>query len=60
MERKALGITWTDRKRAAWIRERTKVEDILITIQKQNYLRRAILCADQTTDGEVTEWHPRN
>ncbi len=35
MERKMLGITWRDRKRATWIREQTKVEDILMTIKKK-------------------------
>ncbi len=35
MERKMLGITWRDRKQAIWIREQTKVEDILVTIKKE-------------------------
>ncbi len=32
MERRMLGITWRNKKRALWIREQTKVEDILMTI----------------------------
>ncbi len=37
MERRMLGITWRDRKRASWIRERTKDEDILVTIKKRKW-----------------------
>ncbi len=37
MERRMLGITWRDRKRASWIREQTKVEDILMTIKKKKW-----------------------
>ena len=33
MERIMFGISWRDRKRASWIREQTKVEDILTTIK---------------------------
>ncbi len=32
-----LAIEWTDKKRASWIREQTKVEDILITIKKKKW-----------------------
>ncbi len=32
-----LGITWRDRKRATWIREQTKVKDILMTIKKKKW-----------------------
>ncbi len=35
MERGMLGVTWRDRKRASWIREQTKVEDILMTIKNK-------------------------
>ncbi len=35
MERRMLGITWRDRKRASWIREQTKVEDIVVTIKNK-------------------------
>ncbi len=37
MERRMLGITWRDRKRAPWIREHTKVEDILVTIKNKKW-----------------------
>ncbi len=37
MERKMLGITWRDRKRALWIREQTKVEDMLMTVKNKKW-----------------------
>ncbi len=37
MERRMLGITWRDRKRASWTREQTKVEDILVTIKNKKW-----------------------
>ncbi len=38
MERRMLGITWRDRKRALWIRKQTKVEDILVTIKNKKWI----------------------
>ena len=35
MERIILDITWKDRKSVSWIREQTKVEDILTTIKRK-------------------------
>ena len=35
MERIMLGITWRDRRRASWIREQTKVEDMLSTNKRK-------------------------
>ncbi len=37
MERKMLGLTWRGRKRATWIREQIKVEDILKTIKMKKW-----------------------
>ena len=37
MERKMIGVTLRDRTRASWIREQTKVEDILMTIKKKKW-----------------------
>ncbi len=37
MERRMLGITRRDRKRASWIREQTKVEDIQVTIKDKKW-----------------------
>ncbi len=35
IERKMLGSTWRDRFRTTWIRQQTRVEDILMTIEKE-------------------------
>ncbi len=57
-----LGITWRDRKRASWIREQTKVEDILMTITNKEWtwtghiMRRR----DNRWTMRVTERQPRN
>ncbi len=37
MERRMLGITLINKKRASWIREQTKVEDILMTIKNKKW-----------------------
>ncbi len=51
MERRMLGITWRDYKRASCIREQTKVEDILMTIKKRSGHGQDISCVDVITDG---------
>ncbi len=62
MERRMLGITWRDRKRALWIREQTKVEDILMAIKNKKWtwngdvMRRR----DNRWTTRVTEWQHRN
>ena len=62
MERVMLGITWRDRNRAPWIREQTKVEDILSTLQRKKWSwagrvkrRRNIIWTVK-----VTEWQFRD
>ena len=35
MERKMIGVTLIDRKRAEWVREQTRVKDILVEIKKK-------------------------
>ncbi len=57
-----LGIIWRDKKRASWIREQTKVEDILMTIKNKKwtwagYVMRKL---DNRWTMRVTEWQPRN
>ncbi len=57
-----LGITWRDRKRASWITEQTKVEDILMTIKSKKWtwtghVKRRL---DNRWNTRVTEWQPRN
>ncbi len=32
-----VGITWRDKKRALWIRQQTKVEDILMMIKSKEW-----------------------
>ena len=37
MEKSMLGISLRDRKRASWVREKTKVNDILVAIKEQKW-----------------------
>ncbi len=62
MERKILGVIWRDRKRKTWIREQTKIEDILTMIKKKKWslvgpiMRRT----HNRWTKRVTEWQLRN
>ncbi len=62
MEMKILGITWRDRKQTTWIREQTKVEDILMTIKKKKWFWAGHITGrtDNRWTKKVTEWQPRN
>ncbi len=62
MERRMLGITWRDKKRASWIREQTKVEDILMTIKNKKWTRAGHIMRrlDNRWTTRVTEWQLRN
>ena len=62
MERIMLGITWRDKKRASWIREQTKVEDILTNIKKKKWEWAGHIYRrnDNRWTKAVTEWEPRN
>ena len=61
MERKMIGVTLRDKKRAEWIREQTRVKDILVEIKKKKWtwaghvMRRQ----DNRWSLRVTEWIPR-
>ncbi len=61
-ERRMLGITWTDKKRASLVTEQTKVQGILMIIKKKKWtwaghvMRRR----DNRSTTTVTEWQPRN
>ena len=61
MERSMLGITMRDRKTHEWIREKTKVQDILKTIKLGKWTWAGHVA--RRTDGRwtiaVTEWTPR-
>lgn len=62
MERKMVGVTLRDRKRASWIREQTQVEDILAQIKRKKWrwaghvMRRI----DNRWTTRTTEWVPRD
>ncbi len=62
MERKVFGITLKDRKQATWIREETKVEDVVLMIIKNKWSwTDHIMCGmDNRWTKKVTEWHLRN
>ncbi len=54
-------ITWRDRKQATWIREQTKVEDVLMTIKKKwSWVDHIMNRTDNRWTKKVTEWQPRN
>ncbi len=60
MERKMIGVTLRDKKRAVWVREQTRVNDILVEIKKKwawagHVMRRQ----DNRWSLRVTEWIPR-
>ncbi len=57
-----LGTTWRDEKRASWIKEHTKAEDILITIRNKKWTWKGhvIQRRDNRCSMRVTEWQPRN
>ena len=62
MERIMLGITWRDKKRASWIRDQTKVEDILTTIKKRKWSWAGHIYRreDNRWTTRATEWDPRD
>ncbi len=55
-----LYITWRDKKRASWIMEQTKVEDILMTIKKKKwtYAGHVMGIRDNRWTTRETEWQP--
>ncbi len=54
-------IIWRDRKQATWIREQTKVEDILMTIKKKwSWVGHIMNRMHNRWTKKVTEWQPRN
>ncbi len=57
-----LHITWRDKKRALWIREQTKFEDILMTIKNKKWIwaGHVMRRSDNRWTTRVTEWQPRN
>ena len=61
MERKILGLTLRDRKRAVWIREQTGITDILVDIKwkKWSWAGHVMRRMDNRWTIRVTEWIPR-
>ena len=62
MERSMMGISLRDRKRATWIREQTKVEDILKSIKKKKWQWAGHVCRrqDDRWTKKVTDWTINN
>ncbi len=62
MERRMLGITWRDKGRGSWIREQTKLEDILMTVKNKKWTWTGyVMCRrDNIWTTKGTEWQPRN
>ena len=56
-----LNITWRDRKTAQWIREKTKVRDIMETISKRkwNWADHVARRKDNRWTTRITFWTPR-
>ena len=61
MERKILGLTLRDRKRAVWIREQTGIADILVDIKRKkwSWAGHVMRRMDNRWTIRVTEWIPR-
>ena len=62
MERAMLGITLRDRKRSTWIREKTKVKDIVQVVkqQKWRWAGHVARMNDNRWTKRLTDWHPYN
>ena len=60
-ERTMLNITWRDHKTAEWIREQTKLRDILETIRKAKWTWAGHLTrrTDNRWTTKLTFWQPR-
>ena len=56
-----LGISLRDKKRASWIRENTKVKDILVTIKEQKWRWAGHIASreDNRWNKRLTDWTPR-
>ncbi len=57
-----LGIMWRDKNQAPWIKEQTKVEDILMKIKnrKWTWAWHVMPRCDNRWTTRETEWQPRN
>ena len=61
MEGSMLGISLRDRKRASWMRENTKVKDIVIAIKEQKWRWAGHVArrVDNRWNKRLTDWTPR-
>ena len=61
MERSVLRISLRDRKRASWVREKTKVNDMLLAIKEQTWRCSGHLARreDNRWTKRLTDWTPR-
>jgi len=59
-ERIMMGLTWKDRKTAKWIREQTKLKDVILTIKqiKWNWAGHIARIKDERWTIKVTKWTP--
>ena len=61
MQRIMFGITWRDKKRASWIGEQTKVEDILTTIIRKKWTWAGHMCqTENKITIRLTKWQHRD
>ncbi len=62
IEKKMLGVTWRDMKRATLIKKQSKAEDILTTVKmrKWSWARHIIRKTENRWIKRVTEWQPMN
>ena len=62
MERSMLGITWVDKKTNEWIREHSKVTDILKVAKERKWTWAGHIsrAKDNRWTTQVTDWHPRD
>ena len=57
-----LGITLRERKRSTWIREKTKVIDIIQVVEQQKWkwAGHVAWMNDNRWTKRITDWHPYN
>ncbi len=62
MERRMLGITWRDKRLTSWVREQTKVEDILMTVKNKKWIwaGHVMRRRDNRWTTRVRQWQLRN
>ena len=61
MERSMLEISLRDRKRASWVREKTKVKDLLVAIKEKKWRWAGHVARREENrwNKRLTDWTPR-